>query len=254
MVPHRPHVGTASRRCVLARSAHPRAAPWSSRRRPRHRRPGHGGPARAVAPRRSRAARRVRGRRRRAERQPVRPRLAHRRRARGRRARRRPRPRARLRARRRPERGRRRVDDRRLHGRRAAAAAPRRRRGRGDRGGHRSRGAGARRRRPRPGTLASHYAPRAVVRLVDADDLPTAASAATGPVGLLAPAEVATPDGVRRLAEPEGTAAYARALYRALRAADDDGIATILAVAPSDGPLAAAVLDRLRRAAHGSGR
>ncbi len=105
-----------------------------------------------------------------------------------------------------------------------------------------------------PGTLASHYAPRAVVRLVDADDLPTAASAATGPVGLLAPAEVATPDGVRRLAEPEGTAAYARALYRALRAADDDGIATILAVAPSDGPLAAAVLDRLRRAAHGSGR
>ncbi len=105
-----------------------------------------------------------------------------------------------------------------------------------------------------PGTLASHYAPRAVVRLVDADDLPTAASTATGPVGLLAPAEVATPDSVRRLVESEDSAAYARGLYRALRAADDDGIATILAVAPADGPLAAAVVDRLRRAAHGAGR
>lgn len=104
-----------------------------------------------------------------------------------------------------------------------------------------------------PGTLASHYAPHATVRLVDADDLGSAVADAAAPVAVLAPADVVTPDGVHRLAAPEGSAAYARALYRALREADDDGIATILAVAPTDGPLAAAVLDRLRRAAHGSG-
>jgi L-threonylcarbamoyladenylate synthase len=105
-----------------------------------------------------------------------------------------------------------------------------------------------------PGTLAAHYAPHAQVLLVDAADVAAAASGARGPVGLLAPATVAAPEGVVRLDEPRDAAAYARGLYAALRTADRAGLATILAVAPDDGPLAAAVLDRLRRAAVGSAR
>ncbi|HET7900868.1 MAG TPA: Sua5 family C-terminal domain-containing protein, partial [Candidatus Nanopelagicales bacterium] len=85
-------------------------------------------------------------------------------------------------------------------------------------------------------------------------DVAAAVADATTPVALLAPASVATPAGVRRLAAPADAAAYARALYAALRSADDAGCATVVAVAPDDGALAAAVLDRLRRAAAGSAR
>jgi L-threonylcarbamoyladenylate synthase len=105
-----------------------------------------------------------------------------------------------------------------------------------------------------PGTLAAHYAPAARLVLVERDDLPAAIADAATPVALLAPADVVTPEGVHRLAAPEDSAAYARSLYAALRAADADGIATIVAVAPAVGVLAAAVHDRLHRAAVGSAR
>jgi L-threonylcarbamoyladenylate synthase len=110
-----------------------------------------------------------------------------------------------------------------------------------------------------PGTLAAHYAPSAEVVLVDADSLARAVVDAlggdAGPVALLADSTVPTPAGVTRLAEPDDSAAYARSLYAALRQADADAVRTVLAVAPGDGgPLAAAVLDRLRRAATGSAR
>jgi L-threonylcarbamoyladenylate synthase len=105
-----------------------------------------------------------------------------------------------------------------------------------------------------PGTLAAHYAPAARLVLVERDDLPAAVAGAATPVALLAPADVVTPEGVHRLAAPEDSAAYARSLYAALRAADADGIATIVAVAPAVGVLAGAVHDRLRRAAVGSAR
>jgi L-threonylcarbamoyladenylate synthase len=105
-----------------------------------------------------------------------------------------------------------------------------------------------------PGTLAAHYAPRARVMLVEEADVAAAVDAADGPVGLLAPDTVPTPAGVARLAAPRDSAAYARALYRALRSADDDGVATVVAVAPADGAVAPAVLDRLRRAGVGSAR
>ena len=103
-----------------------------------------------------------------------------------------------------------------------------------------------------PGTLAAHYAPSARVVLV-VTDVAAAAAGAASPVGLLAPADVPTPDGIRRLAAPEDSAAYARALYAVLRAADAEGLATIVAVPPTGGVLAAAVQDRLHRAAVGSG-
>lgn len=105
-----------------------------------------------------------------------------------------------------------------------------------------------------PGMLAAHYAPLATV-VVTAPDGVAAAAAGTAPqrVGLLAPATVPTPDGVVRLAAPDDEAAFAHALYGALRRADDLGLARVVAVPPAGGELAAAVLDRLHRAAVGSG-
>ena len=105
-----------------------------------------------------------------------------------------------------------------------------------------------------PGTLAAHYAPSARVVLVATDVVDAVAARRQAPIGLIAPWTVTTPDGVVRLADPADAAAYARALYRALRAADAARLATILAVAPDDGPLAEAVRDRLRREAVGSAR
>jgi L-threonylcarbamoyladenylate synthase len=105
-----------------------------------------------------------------------------------------------------------------------------------------------------PGTLAAHYAPSAQVLLAMGADVPEVVGSATGPVALLAPAGIATPDGVLRLAAPVDSAAYARALYAALREADAANVRTVVAVAPQGGALADAVLDRLRRAAVGSAR
>ncbi|MBI1378015.1 MAG: threonylcarbamoyl-AMP synthase [Frankiales bacterium] len=105
-----------------------------------------------------------------------------------------------------------------------------------------------------PGTLAAHYAPSAEIVLADAAAAAGAVAAAAPPVGLLAPADVDAPVGAVRLAAPADAAAYARALYAALRRADVEGLRTVVAVAPEGGPLAAAVLDRLRRAAVGSAR
>lgn len=89
-----------------------------------------------------------------------------------------------------------------------------------------------------PGTLASHYAPRARVVLADAD---------------------ARDDTARRLADagervalltlPDDPAAAARTLYAALRALDADGYAAIVATLPADTEAHAAVRDRLLRAA-----
>jgi L-threonylcarbamoyladenylate synthase len=105
-----------------------------------------------------------------------------------------------------------------------------------------------------PGTLAAHYAPSAEVVLVGTHEVETAAVAAAAPVALLAPATVETPEGVVRLAAPSDATAYARSLYAALRRADAEHVRTVIAVAPADGPLAVAVLDRLQRAATGSAR
>jgi len=107
-----------------------------------------------------------------------------------------------------------------------------------------------------PGTLASHYAPAAVVTAVEPAALPTLAAVVgplpAGGVGLLAPAGVVTPRGWLRLAEPTDSAEYAHVLYGSLRLADRLGLARVVAVLPDpqSGPLAAAVRDRLARAAH----
>jgi L-threonylcarbamoyladenylate synthase len=100
-----------------------------------------------------------------------------------------------------------------------------------------------------PGTLPAHYAPNAVVLLVDAPDVAQAPAGS----GLIAPAHVPTPNGVVRLAAPVDTNAYGRDLYAALRAADDQGLAGVIVVPPSAEGIGLAIRDRLRRAAYGSG-
>ena len=104
-----------------------------------------------------------------------------------------------------------------------------------------------------PGTLKSHYAPEAMVLLVDREELARRAHdvltagqrvavLATGPPSTL-PADVIVLDA------PEDVDEYARVLYARLREADRRGVDVLLAVPPPDAGLGVAVGDRLRRAA-----
>lgn len=101
-----------------------------------------------------------------------------------------------------------------------------------------------------PGSLTSHYAPRADVHVV-ADVADLVPNESTAPqIGLLALADVETPAGVVRLAAPDDAEEFARVLYAALREADALQLPQVAAVVPSaaDGA-AVAVRDRLQRAA-----
>jgi L-threonylcarbamoyladenylate synthase len=119
-----------------------------------------------------------------------------------------------------------------------------------------------------PGTLDSHYAPRARVLLADPawsgpihdpvgsetiEALESLRIMQEPPPGLIAPVSVPTPEGWIRLAGPATAEEYARVLYAALRSADEHGLTTVVAVPPDPraGALAVAVRDRLSRAAHG---
>ncbi|HMG53911.1 MAG TPA: L-threonylcarbamoyladenylate synthase [Kofleriaceae bacterium] len=106
-----------------------------------------------------------------------------------------------------------------------------------------------------PGTLASHYAPRAEVIAVAPDEVPAAVAAAHGRgarVAVLAPGSAfaawpALPARGWRL--PDDAAGMARALYAALRDLDAEGIDVVIAALPPAVGLGEAVGDRLRRAA-----
>ena len=91
------------------------------------------------------------------------------------------------------------------------------------------------------GSLDSHYAPVATVVL---DQSPVAGQ------GFIAMAEVATPDRVVRLAAPKSDVEFARVLYAALRAADEQGLQTVVVAQPAGDGIAIAIRDRLKRAAH----
>jgi L-threonylcarbamoyladenylate synthase len=93
------------------------------------------------------------------------------------------------------------------------------------------------------GSLANHYAPAATVLL---DQVPVSGQ------GLIALAEMPTPEGVIRLAAPNTHEEFARVLYSALRAADEKGLATVVVQQPVGDGLAIAIRDRLKRAAHPS--
>jgi len=93
------------------------------------------------------------------------------------------------------------------------------------------------------GSLDSHYAPVATVVL---DQSPTAGQ------GFIAMADVVAADGVVRLAAPKSHEEFAHDLYAALRAADEQGLATVVVQQPAGDGIAIAIRDRLKRAAHGS--
>ncbi len=90
------------------------------------------------------------------------------------------------------------------------------------------------------GSLEAHYAPAATVVL---DQSPVAGQ------GFIAMADVVAADGVVRLAAPKTHEEFARVLYSALRAADNQGLKTIVVAQPVGDGIAVAIRDRLRRAA-----
>lgn len=118
-----------------------------------------------------------------------------------------------------------------------------------------------------PGTLASHYAPRARVEIAPDGEAAARRAAELAregrAVGVLAPAtddldgagregrpSVEAPVEPVRLVVPADAEGFARLLYARLREADEQALDVVVAVAPADGSgLAEAIADRLRRAA-----
>ena len=101
-----------------------------------------------------------------------------------------------------------------------------------------------------PGMLESHYAPRAGLWLVTADQLFSEATKrrdSGARVVVLAPETISVPPGVTRLAVPADDGGFARVLYARLREADALGD-LILAVPPPESGMGLAVRDRLMRA------
>jgi L-threonylcarbamoyladenylate synthase len=95
------------------------------------------------------------------------------------------------------------------------------------------------------GSLEAHYAPAATVVL---DQSPIAGQ------GFIAMADVVAGEGVVRLAAPKTHEEFARVLYSALRAADEQGLAMVVVAQPAGDGIAIAIRDRLKRAAFGSAK
>jgi L-threonylcarbamoyladenylate synthase len=95
------------------------------------------------------------------------------------------------------------------------------------------------------GSLEAHYAPAATVVL---DQSPVAGQ------GFIAMADVVAPNGVVRLAAPATHEEFAQVLYSALRAADEQGLQTVVVRQPTGEGIAVAIRDRLKRAAFGSAK
>jgi len=92
------------------------------------------------------------------------------------------------------------------------------------------------------GSLESHYSPLAKVVL---DQSPLAGQ------GFIAMADIASGAGVIRLAAPSTHDEFARILYSALRAADEQGLNTVVVAQPAGNGIAIAIRDRLQRASRG---
>ena len=91
------------------------------------------------------------------------------------------------------------------------------------------------------GSLESHYSPNATVVL----DI-----YAQSGEGFIAIDSIQTPPGAIRLAAPSSIEGFARDLYSALRFADAQGITKVCVIQPKGPGLAAAIRDRLKRAAN----
>lgn len=93
------------------------------------------------------------------------------------------------------------------------------------------------------GSLKSHYAPNVELVLNQ--------QTRSGD-GLIALEEVATPDGVIRVAAPASTVEFGQQLYAALRKADQLSIRRLVAITPDGDELSLAIADRLTRASNSS--
>lgn len=110
-----------------------------------------------------------------------------------------------------------------------------------------------------PGTKHRHYAPSVPVRLFEGDDRIEALRSAWvqardrgQQVGIIATDESGlTNEHVKLLGPRDRPEEYARGLYAALRALDDESVDVILVEGIEAEGLGAAVMDRLRRAAKG---
>ncbi len=90
------------------------------------------------------------------------------------------------------------------------------------------------------GSDKQHYAPRA--RVIIGGEIQSGE-------GLIAMSEIATPEGVIRLAEPKSIEEYARVLYSALRMSDSQNLEKVRVIPPNGEGLAVAIRDRINRAA-----
>jgi len=106
-----------------------------------------------------------------------------------------------------------------------------------------------------PGTLASHYAPRARVRLMTIEHMRECLHAAELPIALWArtsvhrPEEQALPEGLLQFQMPSDAAQCAHDLFAQLRSMDALGVQEIWVETPPLGEAWEGVRDRLQRAA-----
>ena len=106
-----------------------------------------------------------------------------------------------------------------------------------------------------PGTLASHYAPRARVRLMTIEQMRAHLHDAKLPLAtwtrtsLLSVEQAALPDGVKHFPMPSDAAQCAHDLFAQLRSMDALGVQEIWIETPPDGEAWEGVKDRLKRAA-----
>ena len=106
-----------------------------------------------------------------------------------------------------------------------------------------------------PGMLAAHYAPNAIVEIVDVHTaLERIEHYAGQRIGLLSDQSFAVPSHIIRVDAPMPYTAsnLAPRLYARLRDADHSNLDVLLVIPPNEDGLSAAILDRLARAATGS--
>jgi L-threonylcarbamoyladenylate synthase len=100
-----------------------------------------------------------------------------------------------------------------------------------------------------PGMLASHYAPRARVRLMSAADMVSRLKGCVVPVALWTRSDMKLPTAVLRFAMPHDAAQCAHELFAQLRTLDAQGVQEIWVETPPEGEAWDGVRDRLQRAA-----
>jgi len=99
-----------------------------------------------------------------------------------------------------------------------------------------------------PGTLASHYAPRARLLLLSAEQMASHLPTAGDSLAVWARSALAIPSGVRCMSMPTDAAACAHDLFAQLRAMDELGVQEIWVETPPLGEAWDGVRDRLERA------